>query len=100
MLLERTLSQLDIGHLAPEPAQMLGHLGYVQWLGSLCPDLSYASEARRALRAAAPFRAGSPAVEVFAGLIEESLARPLLPLGLSLATPGRRGGAAGRRRVH
>lgn len=48
MILERTLAQLDIGPVAPQHAQTLGQLGYMQWLGGLPGHVSYPEAATRA----------------------------------------------------
>ena len=42
MMLERTLSQLDIGYVPDEVAETMGHLGYAQWLGALAGNAGYA----------------------------------------------------------
>ncbi len=97
MLLERTLSQLDIGSLPPEQAVALGHMGYVQWLGGLPGAASYVAEARRALDLSAPFAKGSPAVAVFRDLLTASIATPCVPLAIRMPQPQRRGGAQARR---
>jgi len=97
MLLERTIFQLDIGHVPPEQAEELGSLGYMQWLGALRADLDYVQEARRAHDRAAPFAQTSPAVAVFCDLLLASLQRPLVPMALHVPRRSRRGGAAARR---
>jgi len=97
MLLERTLSQLDVGHVPDSVAQQMGHLGYVQWLGALQGDASYLAEAMHAYELARPFLKHSPAVAVFCHLIMESVASPLQPLDLKLPAATRRGGAKARR---
>ncbi len=87
MLLERTISQLDIGHVSPERAEQLGQLGYLQWLGSLPGQASYAHEAMRAYETARPFCQASPAVAVFCTLLIESNTTP--PTALPLSYPSR-----------
>ena len=99
MLLERTISQLDIGYLPPDQAEELGHLGYLQWLGALNGKAGYPQEALRAYEVARPFKETSPAVAVFCDLLVESCASPLAPLELKLLVPTRRGGAKARRNV-
>ncbi|MEM7720999.1 MAG: hypothetical protein AAF376_01375 [Pseudomonadota bacterium] len=99
MLLERTISQLDIGYVPDHVAVELGHLGYVQWLGALDGEAGYAPEAMRAYDLAQPFIRTSPAVAVFCHLLLASTASPLTPLDLKLPAPARRGGAKGRRDV-
>ena len=99
MLLEQTISQLDIGRISPERARDLGHLGYLQWLGALKGDVSYLHEAMRAYEMARPFIRTSPAVAVFCHLLVDSSAMPLAPLELKLPAPARRGGARARRDV-
>jgi len=97
MILELTISQLDSGALSPEIAAEKGQLGYMQWLGALPPDADYHKEAWRAYRKAQRFERGSPAIEVFCGLLLASLEMPPRPLPLSLPQRGRRGGAQARR---
>jgi hypothetical protein len=97
MLLELTISQLDIGPVSPERAEELGQLGYIQWLGSLRGAENYHRAARRACAMAAPFRLNSPAVAVFFDLVEASTRMPPGPLTVAIPAPARRGGARGRR---
>ncbi|MEM1065048.1 MAG: hypothetical protein AAGJ74_06080 [Pseudomonadota bacterium] len=97
MLLELTISQLDIGHVAPERARELGHLGYMQWLGGLPAVAHYPREALRAHATARPFACTSPAVAVFCDLLVTSLDAPLAPLCIRLPDRHRRGGAQARR---
>ena len=99
MLLERTISQLDIGYVPDSVAEELGHLGYAQWLGALRGDAGYVVEAMRAYDLAKPFIRTSPAVAVFCQLLVDSVASPLRPLELKLPAPARRGGAKARRDV-
>ena len=99
MLLELTISQLDIGHVSAERAEELGQLGYMQWLGALPPTSSYPQQATRAYVKAAPFSAASPAVGVFCDLLHASLQGPHQPLHLRLPERCRRGGAQARRAV-
>jgi len=99
MLLMRTLSQLAVGHVSLEQAQEMGHLGYMQWLGALKGDASYVHEVAKALEAARPFRATSPAVEVFCDLLQRSAVQPPRTLVLILPTKERRGGAGARRQT-
>ena len=72
MFLERTISQLDVGHVPEDEAEKLGHLGYLQWLGALRGDASYLEEATRAYEMARPFLKTSPAVAVFCQLLAAS----------------------------
>jgi hypothetical protein len=97
MLLERTISQLDIGPLAPRVARELGRLGYLQWLGALKGGASYRAEALRAYEMAEPFAHNSPAVAVFCDLLVASTSGPPAPLDLALPLGARRGGAKARR---
>jgi hypothetical protein len=97
MLLELTISQLDIGPVSPERARDLGQLGYIQWLGSLRGDDDYHRAAHRAFEMAAPFRRGSPAVAVFCDLLVASTRMPPQPPTVAIPAPARRGGARGRR---
>jgi hypothetical protein len=97
MLLERTISQLDIGYVPPEQAHQMGQLGYMQWLGALPGNAGYPQEAARAYAAARPFLACSPAIAVFCQLLLASVAAPCAPLPLRLPEPCRRGGARARR---
>ena len=99
MLLERTISQLDIGYVPDNVAEELGHLGYAQWLGALNGNAGYLVEAMRAYELAQPFISTSPAVAVFCHLLVESTASPLKALELKLPAPARRGGAKARRDV-
>lgn len=99
MLLERTISQLDIGYVPDHVAEKMGHLGYAQWLGALKGDAGYLVEAMRAYEMAQPFIRNSPAVAVFCQLLVDSTASPLKPLDLKLPVPARRGGAKARRGV-
>jgi len=97
MLLELTVSQLDIGHVPPERASELGQLGYIQWLGALPLEAGFEQEARHAYKVASPFAATSPAVAVFCDLLKTSVREPLQPLPLNLKIRQRRGGAQARR---
>ena len=97
MLLEQTISQLDIGRIPPERARELGHLGYMQWLGGLPPMAEYRREAMRAYEMALPFARTSPAIAVFCDLLVASTTAPLAPLDLCLPDRHRRGGAQARR---
>ncbi len=97
MLLERTISQLDIGRLPPDAAMELGHLGYMQWLAGLPGGANYRSAAMEAWATAQPFARASPAVAVFCDLLVASTRAPLEPLTLCLPTRQRRGGARARR---
>lgn len=99
MLLERTISQLNVGHVSADQAEKLGHLGYIQWLGALDGNASYPQEAMRAYSLAHPFIRISPAVAVFCRLLVQSTATPLAPLELRFPTPSRRGGARARRDI-
>lgn len=99
MLLERTISQLDVGYVPDHIADEMGHLGYAQWLGGLRGEAGYVNEAMRAYKLAQPFIRTSPAVAVFCRLLIESTASPLMPLDLKLPAPTRRGGARARRDV-
>lgn len=96
MLLERTLTQLDIGPVPPARALALGQLGYMQWLGALPGHASYPAEAMRAYEMAEPLMRSSPAVAVFCDLLVASTQTPLQPLPLSLPRR-RRGGRQARR---
>ncbi len=100
MLLERTISQLDIGPLPPDRAAELGRLGYMQWLGALRPDASYPTEAQRAYAMAVPFARTSPAIAVFCDLLVASAEVPPVPLDLTMPGGVRRGGARARRATH
>lgn len=97
MLLELTITQLDVGHVPPERANEMGQLGYVQWLGALRPNVGYEQEALRAYAMARPFAATSTAVGVFCDLLKTSISNPLEPLPLKLPNGQRRGGAQARR---
>ena len=97
MLLERTIFQLDIGHVPPDQAEKLGQLGYIQWLGALPADAAYPREAMRAYEFARPFIRTSPAVAVFCRLLVASAVSPTEPLNLTWPLRGRRGGAQARR---
>ncbi len=97
MLLELTISQLDIGPVSPDRAEELGQLGYIQWLGALPRMSEYRREAMRAYQMAQPFRRNSSAVAVFCDLLVASTQTPIQPLPLALPQPCRRGGAAARR---
>ena len=97
MLLERTITQLDIGPLPYQRALQFGQMGYMQWLGALPGNADYRREAMRAYAMAAPFRRNSPAVAVFCDLLVESTRSPLMPLDLPFPARQRRGGARARR---
>ncbi len=99
MLLERTISQLDVGYVPEYIAEEMGHLGYIQWLGALKGDAGYPYEAMRAYELARPFIRTSPAVAVFCHLLVSSTASPVTPLELTIPAPSRRGGARARRDV-
>lgn len=97
MLIERTISQLQVRADTPERAKELGQLGYIQWLGALPGSESYQAQAMLALAYGQPFIASDPAVAVFCEIIRRSLESPLNPLDLALPKPKRRGGAQVRR---
>ena len=97
MLLERTISQLDIGPVPPDHATELGQLGYLQWLASLPRDADYIGEAMHAYTTAQPLLRSSPAVAVFCDLLVASTRQPIAPLPMRLPTRERRGGAQARR---
>ncbi|MBU2944397.1 hypothetical protein Q4578_00420 [Shimia thalassica] len=97
MLVERTLTQLQVEATTTERAQELGRMGYIQWLGWLPGHASYEAEAVKAYLVAMDFVDTDPAVAVFCDLIRKSLRRPLVPLDLSLPKPRRKGGAKRRR---
>ena len=97
MLLQRTISQLDVGYVSDDVAEHLGHLGYAQWLGGLKGTLGYREEAMRAYAKASPFMRSSPAVAVFCQLLVASTVMPPVVLDLKLPKPSRRGGAKARR---
>lgn len=97
MLLERTISQLDIGQIPQNQAEALGHMGYMQWLGSLRGQSNYIEQAMHAYELAHPFKETSPAVAVFCDLLLASVEAPLTPLNLKLPKRARRGGARARR---
>lgn len=99
MLLERTISQLDVGQVPDHVAETLAHLGYAQWLSALKGDASYPAEATRAHALAQPFANTSPAVALFCELLETTLAMPGKALDLRLPSPKRRGGSKARRSV-
>jgi len=97
MLLNLTITQLDIGPVPPARAQEMGQLGYIQWLSGLRPMANYRAEAMRAYAAAQPFLKTSPAVAVFCDLLVASTRTPSAPLPLALPIRNRRGGARARR---
>jgi len=97
MLLERTISQLDIGPVPPDEAAELGQLGYIQWLAGLPAHADYARAAMHAHTMAQPFRQSSPAIAVFCDLLVASTRLPIEPLPLKMPARERRGGARARR---
>ncbi|MEM1277312.1 MAG: hypothetical protein AAGH74_12355 [Pseudomonadota bacterium] len=97
MLLERTISQLDIGETTQERALEMGHLGYMQWLGAQPAMSNYRKEAMRAHAKALPFAGSSPAIAVFCDLLITSVHLPSVPLALKLPDRQRRGGSRARR---
>ena len=97
MFLEYTISQLDIGPMPPDRADEMGHLGFLQWLGALPGDRSFAQEAERALMLSLPAAGYSPALAVFCDLVARAVAASPAPLTLRLPQATRRGGARARR---
>ncbi|MEM6663234.1 MAG: hypothetical protein AAF666_13765 [Pseudomonadota bacterium] len=97
MLLERTLSQLNIIDTTPERALVLGHLGYVQWLGALPAMSDYRQQAEYALAKAKSLRSAAPAIGVFCDLLIASMRSPVAPIPLELPERQRRGGSKARR---
>ncbi|MEM6588105.1 MAG: hypothetical protein AAF641_06625 [Pseudomonadota bacterium] len=97
MLLELTLTQLDVGDVPAKRAEEMGQLGYMQWLGALPGRAHYINAASHAYGRAKPFAANSPAVAVFCDLLLASMKAPLTPLDLRLPPRARRGGAEARR---
>lgn len=100
MLLNHTINQLRTHGAAPERAQELGNLAYLQWLGALRGNTSYPSQAMRAYTRAVPFAKDCPAIRVFCDLLVESTRTPVRPLQLILPSKQRKGGANGRRAAH
>lgn len=98
MILDLTISQLDLGPMPPERARELGQLGFLQWLGALPAMADYRREALRAHAAALPFAGRSPAVAAFCDLVEASTSA-IEPLPFVVAARRRRGGARSRRAV-
>ncbi len=99
MLLEKTISQLDVNCTSDQRVQELGQLGYMQWLGSLPAMADYCKEAARAHDKALPFAKTSAPIAVFCDLLRASVEAPLKPLPLKLPERQRRGGAKARRAV-
>ncbi len=97
MLLERTISQLDVGYVPPHEAAEMGKLGYLQWLAGLPREADYTKAALLACDVAAPFVLHSPAVAEFCRLVLLSASNPTKPLPLSIPVKKRRGGADARR---
>ena len=97
MLLERTITQLDIGPLPVDEARQMGQLGFMQWIAGLPNEAGYERAALYAYDKAAPFTDFSPAVAEFCRLLLSSIENPLKPLALSLPPKRRRGGANARR---
>ena len=97
MLLERTITQLDIGAVPHLRAVELGQLGYLQWLRALPGHADYRKEALSAYAMAEPFARTSPAVAVFCDLLTASTRMPPVALELRLPKQRRRGGARARR---
>ena len=97
MLLERTISQLDVGPMPADEARQMGQLGYMQWIAGLPGDADYERAALSAYRIAVLLAASSPAVGEFCELLLTSIREPLRPLPLSLPPRKRRGGAGARR---
>jgi hypothetical protein len=100
MLLDLTITQLDIGPISEGRAQELAALGYLQWLGALPGDLGYPQAAMAAYEQALPFRHRSPAIAVFCDLLVASTMAPVTPVALSVPWRQRRGGAQARRAAH
>lgn len=97
MILERTIIQLDTGHMPQDEARQMGQLGYMQWIAGLPANADYLQAALVAYDTAAPFMVHSPAVAEFCELVLCSLEAPLTPLPLALPARQRRGGAQARR---
>ena len=97
MLLEQTISQLDVGYMPLKRAQVMGQLGYMQWLGALPAHSDYKREAMNAYEMAIPLAEASEPIQVFCDLLRASIATPLKPLDLKLPERERRGGAEARR---
>ncbi|MCV6585890.1 MAG: hypothetical protein OIF47_10185 [Marinibacterium sp.] len=97
MLLERTITQLDIGPLPAAEARQMAQFGYMQWIAGLPGRADYAACARQARALAAPFAETSPAVAEFCALLTASIEAPLRPLPLALPPKKRRGGSGARR---
>ncbi len=97
MILERTLHMLQARADTMGEAETLGRMGFIQWLGWLDGNRSFAAQAREALEGAEPFRNADPAVDVFCRLIGDALEMPPRPLDLARPKSRRRGGAKTRR---
>lgn len=99
MLLQRTISQLDTGPIAPERAEELAAMGYQQWLYGLPGGVSFPEAAAQAHAKALPFAGRSNAVAMFCDMLLASLILLPMPLQLRQPVPQRRGGARARRKV-
>ena len=100
MTLDRILHRLQLQHTEPCRVTEFGHLGFMEWLGSLPADSDYNQQAMMAYEKALPFRREAPAVAVFCDLLVASTRMPPRPLDICLPSPHRRGGARGRRMLH
>ena len=99
MLLERTISQLNSGPMAPDRAEELAAMGYQQWLYGLPGEVSFPDAAAQAHIAALPYADTSPAVAVFCDMLRAAMILQPMPLRLQQPVPQRRGGARARRKV-
>lgn len=97
MLLERTISQLDVGYVPNQIAEELGHPGYAQWLGALKGEAAHLNEALRPYEFARSFIRTCSAVAIFRQLLIDSTTSPLKALELKLPANARRGGSKARR---
>ena len=100
MLLDLTITQLDIGPISDGRARELAALGYLQWLGALPANAGYPQAAMAAYEQALPFRRRSPAISAFCDLLIASTQTPATPVALSVQWRQRRGGAQARRAAH
>jgi len=101
MGLDTVLEKLSREGVAPDRADDLAQLAFMEWMGALPAGSDFRATARAALEVAAEAEAeaglAAPAITAFRALVTQALNVMPAPVSLALPAPVRRGGRATRR---
>jgi hypothetical protein len=97
MSLALVLDKLRAAPTAPDRAEELGRMAFIEWLETLPPHKSFPVAAMVAFDRSRRIARRVPAAAEFRALLVEAVRRSPLPVDLTLPAPQRRGGR-GRRR--